>query len=534
MIYDWAGRPLTEADSKQPISGQLVHWENVDRYQPQQTPGMSPESLTALLELANQGEPRYQALLAKEILEKDWDTIAHVGVRSAAVTGEAWCVRPPRGMENDATAIKIAEHAEEDLRGVNPSNRALLDTQGLLNHLMGGLLPGYMPAEIIWADGGAGFEGFNPILAEAVTFRFSETPKLWTYQQPLGIELAPNKFVVHVHRPLSGDATRGGLIRPLGWMFLMSMYGVKNLVRFVEKFGMPFVTARVDETDFDKSRAVLGSLIRNFGSNGGGVFTKAVELQLLEAVNSGGDVFFATAKYWGDAKKLVILGQLASSGESGGLSGGDAQSEVREDLRDHDVKQIERSMRQDLLRPWTMFNHGADAPVPEFHIESEEDEDLEGRSKVYVNLANAGWRVKQKNIEEQFGVEVEPVASAATQPASVMLTDAARSRVQNQHALRAANDVLVGRAVTAAARDRVMNPLLAPIIDAMDEAFAGLSLNDAADAKKGLARLREILGKNAAFDVMKSDALESLLSGVLFAADANARAARADDLAGRA
>ena len=88
---------------------------------------------------------------------------------------------------------------------------------------------------------------------------------------------------------------------------------------------MPFVVAKVDRNAWENERGVMRNLIRSFGPNGGGVFTKSTELELLQASNSGGDVYFKLLEYTSKAITKVILGQLASSSESGGLSGGERQ-----------------------------------------------------------------------------------------------------------------------------------------------------------------------------------------------------------------
>lgn len=524
MIYDAFGREIPD-DPRRPVEGQFVRWEPTDRYQPQPSVGMSPESLTALLNKANQGEPKEQALLSREILEKDWDTLSAIGTRCASVLADEWCCEPPEGLEDDPTAMKIADAANVMLQSCVGEGE-LLGTEGLLSHMLGALLPGYAVAEIIWQPGGKGIAGFNPVLSEAITFRNSLPPLLATNNHPEGIPLLARKFVVHRHRALSGDATRGGLIRPLGWMFCFSQFNIKNQLRFVEKFGMPFVAARVEDGEWDKSRSVLASIIRNFGTDGGGVFTKAVELELLQAAQGDGEVFFRSAQYWREAKTLVIQGQLATSSQGGGLSSNNAQENVRNDLTLGDQAQVARSMRASVLQPWTIFNFGEGAPVPCFKFEREEERDDELRSKVFVNLKNAGWRATQKAVQDEFGIEVEPVESA---PALAMTETSLPAR---QMALSKANDAIVGAALKRlAAEPAIAGEWLRPLADVMDEAFAGLSLTDPADAKTGLKRLRARLNDLPAIAAaMKSGKLEGLLSEAMFAADANGRAATVDGL----
>jgi phage gp29-like protein len=247
--------------------------------------------------------------------------------------------------------------------------------------------------------------GFAPGPAGAITFQNDQHPRLATSTQPLGLPLAPAKFVFHKHRARSGDAARGGLIRPLGWMYLFQSVGMKDLMRFAEKFGMPFVSARVDDSAWEKDRAKIAYLVRNFGSDGGGVFSKAVELELLESGGQGGgDVYFKLLQYFGDAKTKVILGQTASSGDAGGFSKGQAQSAVRQDILEADCQALAATIRSDVLRPWVAFNFGADAPVPVVEFDCAPPEDLKGKAEMVGTLATAGYQADPEWVEKQFGV----------------------------------------------------------------------------------------------------------------------------------
>lgn len=533
MLYDATGREIPEQAAR-PVDRQLTRWEPGDRYQTDPTTGMTPESLASVLNQASQGDPQHQALLARAILEKNWDIQAAVGVRCAAVEGTEFDVVPPDGLEEDARAKAIAAHAKRVLSACVGSKQAL-GFRGWIGHSMSALLPGYACTEILWAAGGAEIAGFSAIDTDAITFRDSREPLIDSRMRgPL--PMVPHKFTFHWHRATSGDATRGGLIRPLGWMHLFQIFGVKNLLRLVEKCGMPFVAALVDENDYDKTRAELAYLIRNFGSDGGGVFTKAVELKLLEAANATGDIQFRLLEYFKAAAQVIILGQLASSGDAGGLSKGTAQDNVRKDLLESDCCQIARTTRQDILTPWTMFNYGADAPVPDLRFQLEEEADLDAKAKVYETLNRIGYRVRQDRVEKEFGVEVEPVPVPNGPPALMedrTPQDARRTRVRIGQQATVARDAIVDAALAEAKRDSsIARTWLAPLMDAVDEAFAGVPANATPEeAKPALKRLRALLADGAqVYGKMDTAKLEDLLSRAGFAADTNGRIAVAEGL----
>ena len=412
MLYDWTGRPVPEGKPiREVIADRLVHWEYTDRDESDASRALTPAKLDSYLRQANTGDTESQARLALEIEEKDWDTVHALGTRRAAVLGLERRIEP--GIEDDAQAQKIADEAETMLAGIAPEGDEDVDFEGAIEHLLSGILPGYACMEILWGEGGGTIQGFAPVMTSAITFHQSKRPLLATRPNPLGVPLAPNKFVFHRHRARSGDATRGGLIRPLGWMYLFENLGVKDLMRFTEKFGMPFVAARIDESAWDQDRTKIAYLIRNFGSDGGAVFSKAVELEMLQSNATNGELYFKLLEYFGDAKTKVLLGQTATSGDAGGFSKGQAQAAVRQDILEADCKAVSATVRSDILRPWTMFRYGPDAPVPYLHLEYEPPEDLKAKAEMIKILHEAGYQVDPEHVKDEFGMPLtlKPVAA---------------------------------------------------------------------------------------------------------------------------
>ncbi len=523
MLYDWANRPMNDADPAKgrPDGRRLVSWEESDRDPTDASRGLSPEKLDGILRQANSGDPRAQARLAQEIEEKDWDSAHALGTRRAAILSAERCCKPPPGFEKDATALKVAEQAEQML-GRTVSGFDQVDFDGLLSDMAGALLPGYSCAEILWTPGGEGVDGFALIDRAMITFQRSRAPLLVSRDAPMGLQLAPKKFVFHAHNARSGDLTRGGLIRPLGWMHLFAQLGVKNVLRFVEKFGMPFVSARIDDSAWEQDRAKIAYLVKNFGSDGGGVFSKAVELEMIDAAGSSGEVYFKLLQYFSDAKTKVILGQTATSGDATGFSDGGAQQRVRFDLRDADCKAIAATVRNSILTPWVAFNFAPGTPVPVVELEFEQAEDLEKKSRVLSNLKTAGLVVSDtKQASEMFGLTLERESAPAGN--SFQLAGE-RSRASARRAAviasRAANEKVVTSALAKLTGDQaLLKDWLGPVLDAFEDALSG-------PPEGTKARLQNLLqAQPEIFRKMDTRALETHLLEAAIAGDTNGRLA---------
>ena len=389
-----------------PVPGRWIASDPGDRARWLQTSEYTPVNVSRILEAANEGDIAELAVAAREIQERNWEVILAMQVRKSALTGLDWGVEP--GDERPASK-EAAQAFEAALKG-SGGEPGLMSFHGLAGHLMDAVIAPLSAAEIVWGAGGS-LAGFRPVGAWHFTFRDSETPLLVTDDNHAGVPLPPAKFIVHTHGGVS-DPARAGLIRTLIWLHVFQNYPVKDLVSFVERYGMPFVVAKVDRSAWENERGVMRNLIRSFGPNGGGVFTKSTELELLQASNSGGDVYFKLLEYTSKAITKVILGQLASSSESGGLSGGDAQSRVRGDLLEADVRAIESTVRSQLAVPWTKFNFGDAAAVPVLRFRNSVQEDRAVFAGIVETLHRAGLDADPEEISARFGISLKRTESA--------------------------------------------------------------------------------------------------------------------------
>ncbi len=373
-----------------------------DRFRYGATTVYTPAALKRIFEAANAGDTEQLCLCGREMLERNWDIIGALEQRADALLGTEYDIQPGGESELDAEA---AEAFDRELRAAGELNG--LDTfHDLLSHLTGAVVMPFAASEIVWGEGGS-LEGFANIEAYHFTLRDSFVPRLVCDEFPNGMpeDEAQNRFIFHQFRRKS-DPARAGLIRVLAWLHCFQNWPIKDLFSFIERFGMPFVIAKVDQNAWENERHILHNLIRNFGPNGGGVFTKATELQLLNASNTGGDnVYFRALEFTHNAIYTLLVGQLASSGDSSGMSNGSAQTAVRQDILEADARAIETTVRAQIAAPWTAF-HFRGAAVPKLHFKVEPAEDQVNLAEVVKTLAQAGFKADPQELSERFGLKL--------------------------------------------------------------------------------------------------------------------------------
>lgn len=377
--------------------------EVADRFRYGATTVYTPERLRALFDAANSGDIEQLCLCGREMLERNWDIIGAMEQRADAIQGLEFDVQPGGATPADAAAAKAFEEA---LRSCGELNG--LDTfHDLVGDMTSAVIMPFSASEIVWGAGGT-LDGFAMIEPHHFTLRDGFVPRLVCDEWPGGMpeEETVNRFVFHQFRR-KADPARSGKIRVLAWLHCFQNWPIKDLFSFIERFGMPFVVAKVDKKTWDEERNALHALIRNFGPNGGGVFTQGTELQLLNAANTGGDnVYFKALEFTHDAIYTLLVGQLASSGESAGLSKGDAQTAVRQDILEADARTIEATVRARIAAPWTRFNCGPDVAVPKIHFQVEPADDLAALATTVATLFNAGLEADPAEMSEKFGLKL--------------------------------------------------------------------------------------------------------------------------------
>ncbi len=249
-----------------------------------------------------------------------------------------------------------------------------------------------------------------------MTFRESFTPRLLTPQAPWqGVEPPPWKVIYHRYKARSGYASRAGVLRVVGWMYLLKNFALKDWAAFNEVFGMPLRLGKYDPLASQADREALVRAIRNLGSDAAGVISKATEIEFVEAASRGSKVnpYQGMAEFCNREMSKAVLGQTLTTdtaGATGTYSAAKVHELVRRDLVEADCQALATTLREQLLRPLVGFNFGWDRPVPWLRFRFEEEEDLKTLSEVYRNLAALGVPLSAEHLAERFGLPLAPTA----------------------------------------------------------------------------------------------------------------------------
>ena len=342
------------------LPSELEFFDVFQNFQAGDTIDLTPENISTILKDAETGNATKQVTLFNLLEDKENVIKGLMQTRINSVLGKKWNIV---GSPNEAKNNEI-----ENIL-------AKADIHKYIQNNMHGLFYGYNGTKIAWENAGRSIKGFEQI--ETTRWNFDEYGTIFlqdgennkkVYFTPISREkeYSPEDFLTPQEinaitffncNMRGGIPSNTGIFRSLIWQFYKKFFMMKNQMRTIEQYGVPFLTAKVSKQDFndaEKLSAIQDSL-ENLGANGNGVFAEDMKVDTM-AINKGveaTDLSNAMQKIDDDYAKL-ILGQTASSGDSSGMSNGDAQSAVRDDILQSDCRTIENLINNQILYPLEM------------------------------------------------------------------------------------------------------------------------------------------------------------------------------------
>lgn len=413
--------------------------------------GLTPARLASILQDAERGYLVPQAELAEDIEEKDAHVYSELQKRKLALLNLSGRVLPPRN---------ASEAEKRDAEQVQELLDELPDFDDLILDMADAILKSYSHIELEWQRLG------NDWLVVQGHYR----PQSWFQLNPEdrtqlrlrdgsyeGAPLQPFGWISHVHRARSGYPGRNGLARILAWPYLFKNYSVRDLAEFLEIYGLPLRLGKYPNGASDKEKSTLLNAVMSIGHNAGGIIPKGMEIDFMEAAKGGADPFEAMMAWCERSQSKAILGGTLTSQADGKTSTnalGNVHNEVRQELRDSDLRQIAGTLTRDLIFPLWMLNcktAGDPRRAPRFQFDTAEPEDMAHYSQHLPNLVDLGMRVPVSWAHEKLQIPEpeadEPVlgrAQPAAEPARLAALNAqdSLSAFPDQQAIEDALDKL--------------------------------------------------------------------------------------------
>lgn len=373
--------------------------------------GLTPQKLAAYLRDAEDGDPRAQAELLRDIEGRDTRLLSVLSTRKRALAGLPWRILPP---DDSRTSAKHTELAAGVLGDIPAFRTALF-------HMMDAVGKGYSGLEIDWRQGGGTTWVAGLIHRPAHWFMpMPDNPMQWGIIDEGGTPgaLEPAAWMWHEMTAVSGSTAAGGALgRSLAWMFLFRSMSIKDWLIFAEAYGAPLRVGRYRAGTSEADQDVLWRALHSIGVSSAAIVPEGCTIEFPDTNNkSASSAVYKDIVEWAASEYAVaVLGQTltTSEGQHGTQALGNVHADVRQDLLESDAEQVSETITNQLIRPLIDFQFGPQKRYPRFHLGAEPPEDLLQRAKLYTELGGLGVRFPASHIHDTFGIP-EPAEGEAT------------------------------------------------------------------------------------------------------------------------
>jgi len=401
--------------ARRPQVGAILSRRKEDTWRDYPADGLTPQRLVALFKQADAGDLSAQMALFEQMEEKDAHLFCVANTRRLAVTGLAWEIVSAAQMPGWGAAGSTSRDRGLADAAAAYCDAALREAKGFeesLAHLSLAVGRNVSLVELIWeaTAGGIRLAELAPVdFGRLVLGELDEIRVLTDEAKHEGMALPPNKFVVHTPHAASGHPARGGLLRVTGLAYLGKHFAIKDWLIFAEVFGMPVRIARYGPNATPEEKRELLDMLKQLGADATGIFSKAVELEIIQSRSPGEtNLYENLCLYFDREMSKAWLGQTLTTDTARMLASAGAakvHDQVRRDLRDDDLRKEGQTLRRDLLAPMARLQFGPQVPVPYFRRVLDQRFEPEKLSRVLdVAVNQLGARVPARWVHAALGI----------------------------------------------------------------------------------------------------------------------------------
>jgi phage gp29-like protein len=231
-------------------------------------------------------------------------------------------------------------------------------------------------------------------------------------------------------------------VRVLAWPFLFKNYSIRDLAEFLEIYGLPMRLGKYPEGASDKEKSTLLRAVMSIGHNAGGVIPKGMDIEFEKAAEGGADPFMAMINWCEKSQSKAILGGTLTSqadGKSSTNALGNVHNEVRQEIRDADLKALAATLTRDLVYPLYALNgksYSNQHRIPRFEFDLTEPENLTTFVEPLEKLTGLGVSIPVSWVYDKTKIpqpkEGEAILQQAS-PVAVAPLAALKSKVETKN-----------------------------------------------------------------------------------------------------
>ncbi|MCV0428829.1 MAG: DUF935 domain-containing protein [Roseibium sp.] len=513
QLVDQYLRPVSSKSLKTEQAGptvQAIHRHNVMH----PASGLTPPRLANILRESIDGDPEHYLALAEDMEERNEHYAGVLGTRKRQVSSLDITVEAASDNADDVRdADLVREAIERDV--FRDELFDILDAIG----------KGFSATEILWDTSEGQWRPKAFKWRDPRWFRFHDDDgETLLLRTPGGDEpLKPYGWITHFGKAKSGLPIRGGLARGAAWAFLFKSFTLKDWAIFCEAYGQPLRVGKYGQGATEEDKAVLMRAVANIGADFGAIIPESMIIDFLQAKLSGTHELYEKRANWFDRQtsKLVLGQTQTTDADAGGYATASVHDGVREDIEQADSRQVSATLNRDLVRPLVSLNHGPRKKYPKITVGRPDEVDVKMLVENVATLMPFGLKVGMSTMRDKIGVpEPDKDEELLTPPSAVSQEDPADPEAEPEkptkvQAFRSSPPIrepdAIDRAIDGILADEGWEPLVAPVIEGLEEELAEATSIE--EAREIFQRRLETMGVTSLADKLAQASFAARISG---------------------
>lgn len=356
-----------------------------------------PQQIEQVLASALNGDLRYQHNLFVAMLDS-WPKLQkNITEMARKVVVANWKVIPysDPGQEPTPKAQELAQQVESMIWGMRPDAARLEHGfEEMINALATGYYFGHAVEEINWyraKDGMWKPKSTSRVPAKCYGypyFIYDETDqrdRLMLNIEGIStqnfIDFPPNRFLIGINCGHPGHPSMAAPLRALAFYWLAAVRGLKWMMQFTQRFGVPWLHAEASAGQKNLVAAALSTI----GTEGYLVTEEGVKLNPITAPQTGASLPQRELMKMADqAADIFISGQTLTSGtdESGSRALGEVHAKTQAEMEDALADYVGSILTYQAVPAIVSVNYGERDDMPQIWAKREETIDEKAASEV--------------------------------------------------------------------------------------------------------------------------------------------------------
>lgn len=399
------------------------------RYSTYPADGISAEMVKTVIRQADLGYPRLQSEMYEQVIERDAHLRGVSKARIYEVSGKPWRMKPHDETPLADAVAKFCKGAIEEIEGFDSDIEDLLAAEA----------NAYSASEILWhfddlriPDQSGNWRNANVLVPRSLDwvhgkhFEFDQVtdePYLWI--SGARIRLPESKFIFHAASG-TGVIARRGYMRPCLTLHAAKAWTLRDWLLYESLFSIPQITGSYPgegpgSEEYDTQRETYQEIMRAWGKGIPAIVPDDFKMTITTAQNGGtaSGVHGAILGFCNQEISKLVQGETLTTeiGNVGAKAASETHADVRHAFIRADARKLERTLRQDLLRPIVERNLEVLANIlgasprdilrviPHIYWRIDRETSATERVGNLIALANAGVPIGLDQVYDECGID---------------------------------------------------------------------------------------------------------------------------------